>query len=268
MMDRVERGVAMGERVDVPEGAISWLDLWTSDVEGSRAFYAALFDWRAEAPSEEFGGYWMFTRRGAPIAGGMGDMDELRANDSWKVYLATPDAHETYARCERLGATGFAAPTAVADMGIQAVLSDVTGAAVGIWQPLGFLGFTTLDQHGSPCWFELHAREYDAAVAFYRDAFHLEATVMSEGEFAYTTLSAGGRDVAGVFDASGTLGEGESSHWVVYWQVDDVDGAVEHVRALGGTVLADPVDSPYGRIATVADPAGAVFKLRGGDSPA
>ena len=54
-------------------GAPCWVDLWTSDVEGSRAFYAQLFGWEAMEPSEEFGGYFMFHRDGLPIAGGMGD---------------------------------------------------------------------------------------------------------------------------------------------------------------------------------------------------
>lgn len=39
-----------------PVGAPCWADLWTSDVEGSRAFYAELFDWEAQEASEEFGG--------------------------------------------------------------------------------------------------------------------------------------------------------------------------------------------------------------------
>jgi len=36
----------MSQREDVPQGAVSWLDLWTSDVEGSRRFYNELFVWR------------------------------------------------------------------------------------------------------------------------------------------------------------------------------------------------------------------------------
>lgn len=256
----------MSEREEVAKGSVSWIDLWTSDVEGSREFYSRLFDWRAEEPSEEFGDYWMFTRGGVPIAGGMGDMGDIAAKDTWKIYLATPDAAATAHACERLGATILVAPAAVADMGIQAVLRDVCGATVGIWQPLSFPGFTTFEEHGSPCWFELYARDDDAAVAFYRDAFDLETAVMSEGEFRYTTLSARGREVAGVFDAAGSLPEGASAHWVVYWQVDDIDLAVERVRELGGRVLSPAEASPYGRIATVADRAGAEFKLRASPS--
>ena len=59
-----------------PIGSPCWADLWTSDVEGSRRFYAALFGWEPQEPSPEFGGYFMFTRAGIPVAGGMGDMGE------------------------------------------------------------------------------------------------------------------------------------------------------------------------------------------------
>ena len=65
-----------------------------------------------------------------------------------------------------------------------------------------------------------------------------------------------------IFDAAARLGEDDNSHWVVYWQVDDVDSSLERLVELGGTIHEQAQDSPYGRIATVADPSGAVFKLR------
>jgi len=48
----------------------------------------------------------------------------------------------------------------------------------------------------------------------------------------------------------------------VYWDVTDVDAAVARVEELGGTVVDAPTDTPYGRMSTVTDPAGAQFKLR------
>lgn len=54
----------MVQRDSVPTGAVCWMDLWTSDVEGSRQFYSDLFGWFAAEPSEEFAGYWMFLREG------------------------------------------------------------------------------------------------------------------------------------------------------------------------------------------------------------
>jgi hypothetical protein len=67
-------------------------------------------------------------------------------------------------------------------------------------------------------------------------------------------------------DARTFLGEGVPSHWTTYWEVDDVDASVAKVRTLGGSVIADAADSPYGRIAAVADPTGALFRLRTGPS--
>ncbi len=63
-------------------------------------------------------------------------------------------------------------------------------------------------------------------------------------------------------DATAFLPEGVPAHWSVYWEVDDADASVNKVKALGGSVVMDVDDTPYGRIATVADTAGAQFKLR------
>jgi predicted enzyme related to lactoylglutathione lyase len=67
---------------------------------------------------------------------------------------------------------------------------------------------------------------------------------------------------AGVMDAKGFLPDGVPAHWSVYWEVDDASAAVAQVRSLGGSVVQDAEDTPYGRLATVADPNGAQFKFR------
>ena len=69
-------------------------------------------------------------------------------------------------------------------------------------------------------------------------------------------------ELAGIMDAAAFLPDGVPAHWSVYWEVDDVDATVAKVQALGGAVVADAVDTPYGKLATVTDPAGAQFKLR------
>ena len=37
----------MTTRDSAPLGAPCWTDLWTSDIEGSRSFYASLLGWEA-----------------------------------------------------------------------------------------------------------------------------------------------------------------------------------------------------------------------------
>lgn len=257
----------MPTRERAPIGSPCWADLWTSDVEGSRSFYSALFGWEAQEPSPEFGGYFMFTRHGVPVAGAMGDMGDLAANDTWKIYLNTADMAETLEAAGAAGAQIVAPASPVADLGTQAVLVDPTGASVGAWQPGTFPGFTVLDEPGSPSWFELHARDYPAAVSFYRSVFRLDTNVIGDSdEFRYTTLRATGTevDLAGIMDSGAALPDGAPAHWSIYWEVDDADAAVARTAALGGSVVMDAVDTPYGRMATVTDPAGAEFKLRTG----
>jgi predicted enzyme related to lactoylglutathione lyase len=258
----------MPTRSRAPLGAPCWTDLWTSDVEGSRRFYGELFGWEAGDPDPEFGGYFIFRRDGVDIAGGMGDMGEdMPATDTWKVYLATDDITKTAEVAAANGAQIISPAMAVGDLGTQLVMIDPTGAHLGAWQPDQFPGFTVVIEHGAPGWFELLTRDYRGAVDFYRSVFGWDTTVVGDtDDFRYATLGdpMGGEHLAGIMDASGFLPEGVPAHWSVYWEVDDVDTAAKQVLTLGGTVVAEAVDTPYGRLATVTDPAGAQFKLRAG----
>jgi uncharacterized protein len=255
----------MAKRESAPNGAPCWADLWTSDVVGSRKFYSELFGWEAQAPNPEFGGYFMFTRAGVPVAGGMGDMGDMRADNTWKVYLATDNLAKTIEVAEAEGAQIIGPSMAVADLGTQAVLIDPTGANLGAWQPGTFPGFTVLDENGSPGWFELLTRDYTTSVSFYRSAFLWDTNVISDtDEMRYTVMRdpSGEGELAGIMDAKAFLPEGQPAQWSIYWQVDDAAATVARVKALGGSVVMDVEDTPYGRLAAVADPAGAQFKLR------
>jgi predicted enzyme related to lactoylglutathione lyase len=255
----------MSTRDTAPIGSPCWTDLWTSDVEGSRSFYSEFFGWEAQDPSPEFGGYFMFTRNGVPVAGGMGDMGDMAADNTWKIYLDTDDIARTLEAAGTGGAQVISPAMAVADLGTQAVLIDPTGAHLGTWQAGTFPGFTVLGEHGAPSWFELHTRDYAAAVAFYRSVFRWDIeTIGDTDEFRYSVMRdpSGEGELAGIMDASAFLPADVPSYWSLYWEVDDADAAVAKVKALGGSVVADATDTPYGRLATVTDPAGAQFKLR------
>ena len=206
----------------------------------------------------------MFTRDGVFIAGAMGEMGDMKANDAWSLYLATDDMAKALESAESLGGQVIQGAMPVADLGIQAVLLDPTGANLGAWQPGSFPGITVLGEHGAPSWFELRTRDYATALDFYRSVFSWDtATVGDTDEFRYSVMRdpSGEGELAGIFDASGFLPETEPSKWWIYFQVDDIDAALVRLASLGGSVVTGAEDSPYGRIATVADPAGAKFKL-------
>jgi predicted enzyme related to lactoylglutathione lyase len=255
----------MVTRDRAPLGSPCWTDLWTSDVEGSRAFYSEIFGWEAQEADPQFGGYFMFTRDGVPVAGAMGDMGDMKATDTWKIYLNTDDIAKTAAAASAEGAEVIAPAMAVADLGTQAVLIDPTGAHLGAWEPGTFPGFTVLGENGSPSWFELLTRHYTAALDFYRTVFHWDIeSVGDSDQFRYSVVKnpdAVG-ELAGVMDAAAFLPEGAPSHWSVYWEVDDPAATIATIAKLGGSVVAAPEETPYGLLATVTDPGGGQFKLR------
>lgn len=242
-------------------GAPCWVDLLTSDPDRSHAFYGALFGWVAEEGAPEFGGYRQYTRDGVPVAGVM-TRTGSDVPDGWSVYLATDDAEKLAETTTARGGSLYAPPMAVGDLGTMALLNAPDGAFVGAWQAGSFAGFGVVEEPGTPSWFELYTRDHATAVEYYREAFGWQVEMVSDtDEFRYAVLAGGGRQYAGIMDARAFLPEGAPAQWSVYFGARDVDAVVAQTLELGGSVVEPAQDTPYGRLAALADPTGAVFKL-------
>jgi predicted enzyme related to lactoylglutathione lyase len=243
-------------------GAPCWIDLSTSDPDKSRAFYGDLFGWTSEDAGEDYGHYINFSRNGSRVAGCMQNDPEWNTPDGWSVYLLSADAKETADAAAQHGGQVIIPATDVRELGTMAVVTDVGGASIGVWKPGLHEGFEIVAEPGTPGWFELHTRDYDKAVQFYRDVFHWDARAVSDSsDFRYTTLGEGDTAQAGIMDASNFLPDGVPAHWSVYFQVEDTDAALQRTGELGGSTVAPAEDTPYGRLATASDPTGAIFKL-------
>jgi uncharacterized protein len=255
----------MPTRDHAPFGAPCWVDLMTPDGDGSRRFYGELFGWDSEEPAQDFGGYFNFTKDGTRVAGCMPSQPAGGAPNVWSVYLATDDATKTAEAITAHGGQILAPVMQVGEEGTMAVASGPDGATIGLWQPQQHQGFGLLAESNAPAWFELHSRDYRAAVDFYREVFRWDTHEMSDSpDFRYTTLGEGDGAMAGIMDAAGFLPEGVPSFWAVYFATDDTDSALAQVVQLGGTVVLAAEDTPHGRLATAADPTGAQFKLVAG----
>ena len=173
-------------------------------------------------------------------------------------------AEATAAAVEANGGMVLVPPMPIMDLGVMAFLADPAGGAIGIWQPGTFPGIAVLGDPGTPAWFELHTRGYEAALDFYRTVFGWETRVMGDtSEFRYTTVNDGDEQLAGVMDASGHLPEGVPSYWAVYFATDDTDATLARAVELGGAIVTPAEDTPYGRLAVATDATGTPFSLLG-----
>ena len=118
-----------------------------------------------------------------------------------------------------------------------------------------------LHEHGTPSFIAIDVHDYHTEVAFYRQVFGWDPVEVDGYHYAGYMDPASNRPIAGIGDEVESLAPGESPHWSVFWQSDDVDASVEKVSALGGAVLAEAADHGLGRVARVADPSGARFWL-------
>jgi predicted enzyme related to lactoylglutathione lyase len=233
------------------------VDLATSDVEASKAFYSNLFGWQADTnPDPQYGGYTTFSMDGKAVAGAGPLMMEGQPV-AWSSYVIVDDAAATAAKATEAGGTVVAPPMEVPEQGTMAVFLDPTGAALGVWQPGGMQGAEVFNQPGSLSWNELATRDTDAAKAFYSAVFGWQP----DESPSYTQFQLEGKSIAGMMPMGEMFPPETPAHWGVYFAVENCDEAVEAAIKAGGTVTMPPTDIPQGRFAGLVDPQGGSFYI-------
>ena len=114
---------------------------------------------------------------------------------------------------------------------------------------------------GVPCWVDTLQPDPEAAVAFYGDLFgwELENVMPPDAPGKYFTARLDGGDVAAI---GSPTDDATTAVWNTYVWVESADESAEKVRAAGGRVLTEPMDVlDAGRMAVLADPAGAEFSV-------
>lgn len=117
---------------------------------------------------------------------------------------------------------------------------------------------------GTFCYVELASTDPEASGRFYMDLFGWSRNDQDLGEFGiYTQFLLGDDIVAAQYRMPDAQKEaGVPANWGQYVSVDDVDAAAAKAGELGGATVMGPMDvMEHGRMAVLADPAGAVFCL-------
>lgn len=239
-----------------------WIDLVSTEPDKAKVFYEALFGWSAGEASPKFGGYFMFLREGAPVAGALVNATPSARSDHWRVHVEVGDVKATLRRAVEHGATVLEAAEPIGELGVSAVIADPSGAPLGLWEPHDFRGLEALDVVSAPRWFELRSDRYDVVVPFYRDVFEWDLReVSNEPGNRYSTAHDGDTSFAGILDATGHQRRTDLSAWTIYFRVADVELAVVTVLAHEGSVVRAPKDTPFGRQAVVRDSSGVTFRV-------
>ncbi len=244
-----------------PAGTPCWADVSVDDVPKAIAFYRALFGWDIQAGGPEVGGYAIAHSRDRIVAGIGPKFGPPDAPSAWTTYLAADDADAVAEKITAAGGQVALGPMDVMEEGRMAIAFDTTGAAFGLWQGGKTTGIGLASETGSLTWNEHFSWDFDAGKAFYRAVFGYQYQDMSGDGFRYAMLMVDGREVGGIGQYTAETPAGTPAAWSTYFAVDSTDAAVATAVELGGSVVREIRDSPYGRIGVVTDNQGAVFSL-------
>ncbi|MEU5398942.1 VOC family protein [Streptomyces sp. NPDC005963] len=245
-----------------PDGTPCWVDAMFPDIEAAKNFYGALLGWTYGDPVTEFGGYTTAFSNGKSVGGVMPAMEGVDAPTAWNLSFATSDAEATAAKIRANGGALVAEPMAVGNLGTMLVATDPTGIAFSAWQPAEHQGFETENgEHGAYAWSDVCSRDVAKTDAFFPAVFPFTVQRLDEEGVDFRLWSVGADPAIGRMKIEDEFPADLPPFINVYFSVPEVDAAVATVTKLGGKVLWGPMDSPFGRFATVADPQGAVFSV-------
>jgi predicted enzyme related to lactoylglutathione lyase len=244
-----------------PEGSPCWADAMFSDLEGAKSFYGDVLGWTFAEASTEFGNYTQAYANGKAVAAVVPPMPGQEGQSQWCLYFAARDAAATAARIRDHGGEVLMEPMQVGDFGTMCLARDPGGVVFGVWQAGTHEGFDTMAEPGAYTWAEVFTREPEKSDAFFPAVFSYKQKDMEDGEIDFRVYDLGERSVLGRMKMTDEFPPEVPPHINVYFAVEDCDDAVAKATKLGGVPRLGPMDTPFGRFATLSDPQGANFSI-------
>jgi predicted enzyme related to lactoylglutathione lyase len=109
------------------------IELNTTDVAEAKSFYGRLFDWKLTDMPLHDGAYTVI-EVGEGTGGGLMKHPVPGAPSTWLAYVLVDNVRAATGKATSLGATILKDVTEVPGMGWFSVISDPTGAPLGMWQ--------------------------------------------------------------------------------------------------------------------------------------
>lgn len=247
-----------------PQGTFSWADCGTSDWAAGKEFYADLMGWETEDTPMGEGQFYTFFKQDGERVGAISqlspEMLEQGMPSAWSNYVTVDDVDAMVNKVKELGGTVFSEPFDVFEDGRMAVVGDPTGGALCLWQPKGSIGAGLVNTTGAMLWNELMTREPEKVKDFYGKLLGWEYQ-KDENQDGYYMIVNNGRMNGAIMDMGDEMPDGVPSTWNVYYNVADLDAALEVVKKHGGAVHVNAEAENVGRFALINDPQGAMLYL-------
>jgi hypothetical protein len=250
----------MAKRDKAAPSTVSWTDLQTPDLDKARKFYDELLGWSFVGGDDPNTGFYAMAQLGGRNVAGLA---KLRADSPfppmWSIYLAVEDADAIAREITAAGGKVVVPPMDVMEEGRMAYFADPTGTHFGVWQGRKHQGAQVIEEPGALVWPEVYTRDLAKAKPFYMRVFGLESKRLDAPGIDYWTLQKSSATVFGAMQMGEQFPPEVPSHWNTYFAVTDTDATAKKAETIGGTVMAPPFYTPYGRMAVITDPAGAAF---------
>lgn len=115
------------------QGAFSWAELATTDVDGAIKFYTALLGWTTELAPVEGMSYTLAKVGEERVAGIMSNQCcDGEIKPQWGIYITVDDVDATARKAEELGGKVLMPPTDIPNVGRFAALMDPQGVMFSV----------------------------------------------------------------------------------------------------------------------------------------
>jgi uncharacterized protein len=252
-------------------GRFVWYELLTNDVEAAKAFYTNVVGWGIEDVSMPGMTYLLLTVGGASVAGLSALPEEARRmglTPRWIGYVGVDDVDAAAKRLQQLGGKVHVPPQNIGDISRFAIVEDPQTARLALlqWLKPRHERASAPRAAGRVGWHELFVADCEKAFAFYGELFRWQKGIGSTGALGtYQLFAAAGKTIGGILTQPPTI---PAPTWLHYFNVGDLDAAIDRVKTGSGQILNGPTEAPDGSwVVQCTDPHGALFALIGKRSP-
>jgi predicted enzyme related to lactoylglutathione lyase len=234
-------GPVTGAATPIQHGDVGYVSVWTPDAERAAAFYGHVLGWTYDPATHQ-------------VTNTKQHIGIFSVTIPQGILCCYAVADLAGARRSILDGGGQVGEVQEFDFGTVLDATDSLGTAFAVFQPAPGTPRPELNGAGPG---ELSYITYEVADSAAFKAFY--------SRLLFWTFEPGriedGWQVAGTHPMAGVAGGSAQRVTVPMWTVEDLDAAVARVREAGGTVIEEPSQQAYGRMAHCTDDQGTRFYL-------